>query len=267
MGPTADFAFDDDDRWTIPVESRAEVRRSKRRRTGLPWLRMSLFSAAAVTILVLLAEKPMEDSAPEDRPGAIPPVPLMAPPPLWEPVARPTALYGVEGVDRAQALLEVRRHAEGGREDTLSFGQAGEPGSARLRFTRNVPEPEGQSFYIDLVRQGAEAGLSVVRSAQAAPLVTKFGLAEAASVTFAGESEQTCLAVRFIHPEIQFTLRGWLCGSPVSKEQLTCLIDRLAVTTNEDPALKVLFAQAERQRLPACAPIQRAAVPKPPSRR
>jgi hypothetical protein len=107
----------------------------------------------------------------------------------------------------------------------------------------------------------------VVRSAQAAPLPTKFGLAEAASVTFAGESEQTCLAVRFVHPEVQFTLRGWLCGSPVSEAQLTCLIDRIVVTGPEDPALKVLFAQAERQRLPACAPAPRVAAPKSPSRR
>ncbi|HEX2509880.1 MAG TPA: hypothetical protein VHK66_05115, partial [Microvirga sp.] len=126
----------------------------------------------------------------------------------------------------------------------------------------------GQSFYVDLVRHAAEAGLSVVRSAQAAPLPTKFGMAEAAHVTFAGESEQTCLAIRFAHPEMQFGLQGWLCGSPVGEGHLTCLVDRLVVTGNEDPALKVLFAQAERQRLPACAPQARtASAQRPPSRR
>jgi hypothetical protein len=67
---------------------------------------------------------------------------------------------------------------------------------------------------------------------------------------------------------MQFGLRGWLCGSPVSEGHLTCLIDRLVVTGNEDPALKVLFAQAERQRLPACAPQARtASAQRPPSRR
>lgn len=267
MRLAADDALDDPDRWTIPVEPRPERPRSRRRRTSLPWLRMSLLSAVAVTVLVVLADKPPEESRPEDAPGAIPRAPLVAPPPLWEPVARPSALYGVEGIDRAQTFLEVRRHSGGGREDTLSFGPTGEAGSARLRLVRNVPEAEGQSFYIDLVRLGAEAGLSVVRSAQAAPLPTKFGLAEAAQVTFAGISEQTCLALRFVHPEVQFSLKGWLCGSPVSEAQLTCLVDRITVTGNEDTALKVLFAQAERQRLPACLPSGRTAGAKQPTRR
>lgn len=268
MRLAADDALDSPDRWTIPVEPRPERRRAQRRRTHLPWLRMMLLSAVAVTVLVVLAEPPPDETGgPEDHPGAIPRAALTAPPPLWEPVARPSALYGVEGIDRNQALLEVRRHAGGGREDTLSFGPTGEAGSARLRLTRNVPEPEGQSFYIDLVRHGAEAGLSVVRSAQAAPLPTKFGLAEAANVTFAGTSEQTCLAIRFAHPEMRFSLKGWLCGSPVSEAQLTCLVDRLAVTSNEDAALKVLFAQAERQRVCSPPAPPRVAAAKPATRR
>jgi hypothetical protein len=230
---------------------------------------MLLLSAVAVTVLVILAEPPAEEVRPEDHSGSIPRTPLVAPAPMWESVPRPTPLYGIEGVDRSQALLEVRRHSSGGREDTLDFGTVGEAGSARLRLTRNVPEPEGQSLYIDLVRQGAEAGLAVVRSTQGAPLVTKFGLAESANVTFAGAAEQACLAVRFTHPEMQFSLRGWLCGAQLSEAQLTCLIDRLVVTGSEDQALKVLFAQAERQRQPACAPAppKTAAAPKPPSRR
>jgi hypothetical protein len=267
MRPPADHMLDDQDLYAIPVEPRPGGRPAPRRRTSLPWLRMTLTSAVAITVLVILAEEPPEP-APEDIPGAVPRTSLLAPPPLWEPVARPSVLYAVEGIDRNQAFLEVRRRPGGGREDTLSFGPTGAAGSARLRLVRNVPEPEGQSFYVDLVRHGAEAGLSVVRSAQAAPLPTKFGMAEAANVTFAGESEQTCLAIRFAHPEMQFGLRGWLCGSPVSEGHLTCLIDRLVVTGNEDPALKVLFAQAERQRLPACAPQARtASAQRPPARR
>jgi hypothetical protein len=121
-----------------------------------------------------------------------------------------------------------------------------------------VSDPEPSSFFVDLARQAAQAGLSVARSAQAAPLSTKFGLAEIATVTMAGTTEETCLALRIDRPPAQFSLRGWVCGSaaqPASEAQVACLLDRLALV-GEDPILGTLFAQAERQRTAGCAPVQ-----------
>lgn len=253
-----------------PFEIRAEPRVlhpaavARPRRRPLPWLRMVLVSSAMIAALVYLAEQRETES--EEAAGHLEPIPaavLLAPPPVWQPLIRPAALYALDGPE-GKALpvsLEARRHASGGREDTLVFGHFGDPGHGRLSIARGVFEPDTGRFYIDLVRRAAEAGLSVVRSAQSRTLATKFGTVEAAAVTLAETSEQACLAFRFTHPEISFGFRGWLCGSedrPVSEAQVVCLIDRLAlINAGEDPPLKVLFAQADRQR--ACAPAAKVA--------
>ena len=176
-----------------------------------------------------------------------------------QPVAQPEPLYALEGISRSSFDLEVRRHVDGGREDTLTFGSFGDTGFGLLRMTRGVSAPEATSFYVVLVRQAAQAGLSVVRSTQAAPLATKFGPAEIAEVKMAGisgeaaagPSEATCLAWRVLVPDDQFSLSGWVCGSveqPAGAAQIACLIDRLTLAHGEDAGLQVLFSQAERRR-------------------
>jgi hypothetical protein len=228
--------------------------RRRGRLASLPSLRMSLLSAAAVAALAYFAAE--RQPASPSEPAAIPLAALLTPPPTWQPVAQASPLYALEGIDPNSYAWEVRRHVSGAREDTLTFGGFGDVGYGRLQLIAGASEPEPASFYVDLVRQAAAAGLSVVRSAQAAPIATKFGPAEIAAVSLAGASEESCLALRGGDPALGFMMRGWICGSaaqPATEPQLACLIDRLALA-GEDPALTALFAGAERRRALGCAP-------------
>src|SRR4029079_10389781 len=76
--------------------------------------------------------------------------------------------YAVEGSDgRAlAALVEARQHAEGGREDTLTFGAVGDAEYGGLRRGRGLAGRGKDRFYVDLVRRAAGLGLSVIRSGQ-----------------------------------------------------------------------------------------------------
>ena len=246
-----------DDRLGWDDEVPAKPARGVRRR--FPWLRTSLTSAALVGALAYLAEQRGAHHEAADPP-AIPSSALVAPPPTWQPLARAAAMYAFSGLP--DPYFEARRHGGGGREDILIAGTLGETGYAHLQIRRGIAEPSPPSFYVDLVRQAAAAGLSVVRSGLPSRLDTKFGPAESALVTLAGAVEQTCLAMRFVHAEVSFTIHGWLCGGearPVTEDDLACLMDRLSLVGTEDPALRVLFAQAERRRLDACGPVQKLA--------
>lgn len=224
---------------------------------------MAVVCAGMVAGLAHLAQQ--QQPEPAEGPVSVPLAPLIAPPAAWQPVAQPEPLYALEGISRSTYDLEVRRHVDGGREDTMTFGSFGDTGFGLLRMTRGASEPEATSFYVVLVRQAAQAGLSVVRSTQAAPLATKFGPAEIAEVKMAGisgeaaagPSDATCLAWRVPVPDDQFSVSGWVCGSadqPAGAAQIACLIDRLTLADGEDAGLNVLFAQAERRRIEACRP-------------
>jgi hypothetical protein len=223
---------------------------------------MSLMSGVAVAGLAYLAQQ-QGSRVPSPEAGPVSPPSLTAPAPLWQPIVNPSAVYAVEVPDRKMpVVLEARRHAGGGREDTLLIGTPGEPGYGQLSLARGVSEPDA-SFYLDLVRRAAQAGLSVVRSSQSRAVATKFGAVEAADATLAAGAEQNCLAFRLAHPDISFGLRGWLCGSdakPVADTQLACLLDRVSLANaGDDAALKVLFAQADKHRGETCPQTARVA--------
>jgi hypothetical protein len=248
---------DDDDWDDLPV-----LRPARRRER--PWLRVTLTSAAIVAGLAYLAERRQAESEPA-VPIEVPPSALTAPPSPWQPIPPGAALFELEGMGALEQ--ESRRHAEGGREDTLMAGMPGDAGHMRLRVRRDVADPGPSSFYVDLARQAAEAGLSVTRSGQSAPLHTKLGIVEIAAVTLAAEGEQACQAFRFVQGEPAFAVQGWLCGTPdlpVTPAHLACLIDRLAVAGTGDPALAAVFAAAERQRVEGCgAPARMAGIRRP----
>jgi hypothetical protein len=223
------------------------------RRTAL-WLALG-FSAAAVAGLALLG-RPDEAGRPGGGAAAEhPPARPQAPPLIWQPLPQALPLYALEAPaglgPQAQA---ARGHAGGGREDTLALGGPAAPLQFRLSVTRGVADGAASSFYVDLVRRAAEAGLPVERNASPRLLATKFGTAEAAPATLGGLA---CLAVRFRHPDLAFRLHGWLCGSEalkVDESHLACLLDGLVLAGGgEDPAVKVLFTQAEAWRTGACA--------------
>jgi hypothetical protein len=242
------------------AESRPAVGPARRSRPW-PWLRMSLTCAAAVAGLTHLAREAGEDMR---LPGDVPPAVLVAPAPRWQPIAAAPAWYtlGASQGDRPP-IIEARRHVDGGREDTLIVRSFGEDGHARATLSRGLAQREGASFYVDLVRRAAQAGLSVTRSAQTRPLATKFGVVEVTQIVLADTSEQACLAFRAAHPEVSFSLTGWLCGAgepPDTEGQLACFIDGIGLAAGSiDPALKAIFAKADRRRLEGCTPKDRLA--------
>jgi hypothetical protein len=240
----------------------ARMRASRQiRRKELPWLRIGLASAAVIAALAYVAQTNERDGG--DTAGTpVPQASLIAPPPPWQPVVRPAPFYAVQGSDgkAMPAMVDVRRHVSGGREDTLTFGVFGEAGYARLSVTRGTAELESGRFFVDLVRRAASAGLSVARSGQTEAVATKFGAVEAASVTLADTTEQPCLAFRFAHADTSFGFQGWLCGSDsvsVATGQLACFLDRLALVAADDQPLRAVFAQSDRRRIEACAPVPR----------
>jgi hypothetical protein len=237
----------------------APLRRVRRARRPLPWLRMALSSSLSIAALVSLARQ-HDRPAPPDAPQAVPSAVLVAPAPLWRPLPPAPALYGLEG--RAEPIaVEAREHMSGGREDTLTFGAFGDPGYGRISLVQGFTEP-ARSFFVDIVRRAAEAGLSVTRNAQSRPVPTKFGPMEAAAVTLAGPAEQACQAFRFADAEASFAFQGWVCGSeaqPVNEGHLACLVDRIALAATDNPAVKAIFARAERQRLEGCGPGEKTA--------
>jgi hypothetical protein len=270
MPPVAAHA---DDAFAIraPLRRPSSGTPARRKRSHFPWLRLCLGSGAVTAALVVLARQP--EPAVFDGPErpVIDEAPLRAPPPLWQPIAQPTALFALDMPD-LQGLpfaYEARRDGDDAREDTLTFGsaEAGARPYARLIMHQSAqPEPQGSSFFVDLARRAADAGLAVARSTPASGLSTKFGVADVADVGLSGSAERACLGFRFSHPDAPFQLGGWLCGpggQPASRRQLACLIDGVSLR-GSDAGLRALFAQAERQRDPTCAPPARVAeAPKP----
>jgi hypothetical protein len=233
-----------------PLPARPAPPSARSRRLWLP-----LGLAAAVAALALPHLPDPGGRAGFEAAADRPPVPQRAPPLIWQPLPQAQPLYALEGPagigPQAQA---ARGHAGGGREDTLALGGPGAPLQFRLSVTRGVADGAPSSFYVDLVRRAAEAGLPVERSAPPRPLATKFGTAEAARATLGGLA---CLGIRFRHPDLAFRLHGWLCGSEalaVDESHLACLLDGLVPAAGgEDPAMRVLFTQADAWRTGACA--------------
>ena len=236
----------------VPLPQRTGTRRS---RTWLPVGLGALALAAAVAATTVRQDSGAGGSGSSDEiPQAVP----VALPASWQPLVQALPLYMLEAPGwEGQQDQSARRHSGGGREDTLTLGGPGSPLQFRLTVTRGVSEGVRSSFYVDLVRRAAEAGLAVDRSAPPALLATKFGTAEAAPATIGGLA---CLAVRFRHPDLAFRLHGWLCGSQTvapDGDHLACLLDGLVLAGgSEDAAMKVLFTQADQWRTGSCAMVQ-----------
>jgi len=210
-------------------------------------------------------------------PGVPPPV---APPtpsgpllrtevPAWVPVSRPMPMFALDGValGREARSLEARRHTTGGgREELHLLGTPGAPGGqARILLYRPGSEsPAPGTFYLDLARRAAEAGLPVARSAMPVPMLTKFGPAETADVVLGTDATaQACLAFRLIAEDTELRISGWACGSserPLDRLWLACTLDRLDLLgSGDDRSLRAWFSRAERNRLAQCRGGRRAA--------
>jgi hypothetical protein len=253
-----------EDLFAIRVEPRlapAHVRRRGGRATRLPWLR---FCSATAIVVALVAYAAHHSEVKNAAAVADPPQPFVAtaPPPAWQPIGNPVAIYAIDApaLKALPLSLEARRHVSGAREDALAYGAVESAAEAHARFV--VHDGDGpqdpHSFFVDLARSAADAGLAVTRSTQPAALPTKFGTAESAEVVLSATSDRSCHAFRLASPEAEFHVLGWACGAggrPVTHRELTCLIDRLALTPAADDAeLKALFVRAETQRHAGCSP-------------
>jgi hypothetical protein len=229
------------------------------RRKPVRWFRMILLSTLMVGSLVYFARQKGDEAKVVARTG-IPSSVLIAPAPVWTAVAASPALYAIEKTS-GTAGLETRQHTSGAREDTLTLNRFGEARHARLTLTQGSVEPS-RSFFVDIVRRAADAGLAVSRNAQSRMLITKFGPIEVAAMTLVGKVEQDCQTFRFMDRDSGFGFQGWLCGpeaEAIDDVQLACFIDGVTLTGAGSPSLKALFARVERNRTEACGAASRTA--------
>lgn len=230
---------------------------------GFPWLRLSLGCGAVITVLVYFAQR--QDPPAADAPSApVPPSIASAPPPIWTPIARPLPIFALDGppLKGLPFAFAARRNGAGAREDTLAFGSFEHEAEPHLRVILHRspdPEPAQASLFLDLARRASgAAGLAVTRSTPPEGLATKFGLMETSEITLSDAAERACIGFRFAHPEVGFRVSGWLCppkGEAIDRQGLACTIGRLSLAeAGNDEALKILFAQADRQRIGGCPP-------------
>jgi hypothetical protein len=241
------------------------ARRLRRRRGS--WLRVILMSVCSIGGLAYLALQLEPAHRPAERAREVPSSVLVAPAPAWKTVPASPTPYTLASAS-APVATEARQHTNGAREDTLVLGRFGDFRYAQVSLVQGAPETAG-SFYIDIVRRAARAGLAVAHQGQGRTVTTKFGILEVAPLTLAAKGEQACQAFRFADLDAEFSVQGWLCGSSAPDDaQLACFIDGITLAGASSPSLKAVFARAERSRIEACGPAARTASVsvKPPAR-
>lgn len=253
--PRAIYA-DDDEGDTFDLRDERPLSRARRR---LPWLRMTLFSGLCITALAYLAQHEGAEQPPSG-PKAVPATVLTAPAPTWQVLNPANTVFSLDKT-LGSAIVEARQLSGGGREDTLVAGAFGDPRYARVTFSHRIPTTP-RSFYVDMVRRAADAGLAVERNGQTSMVATKFGAVESAELTLAGPAEQNCQAFRYRDDDAAFGFQGWLCGIgalPADVQRLTCFIDAMTISGG-DQSLVALFARANRSRPESCPETARTAL-------
>jgi len=184
-----------------------------------------------------------------DQRGTLPPAPLADS--VWVDGGAP--LYGLEvaGFIRATRAEAWLRRLGPGRHDVLTFGDG--PGSGdwlRLSVLQAGPlDPVPGSFYLDLTRAAARAGVAVTRAALPDLLVTRFGGFEVADVELAqGEGGRVCLGFRLLAGDPDLRILGFACGreGQLARRALACTLDSLQLLApGADADLARYFAVAQ----------------------
>lgn len=254
-----------------------DARPGSGKRTSLLLVGMGLAAALALLIpervepaqkaSVPVPAKPatLPDGAAAVSPGiafSLPP-----PPPAWQPLRQPIPMFHLEAPELAGLELAYRAARRGSsRQDNLTWtpraDQIAETHRTLAQLFIERHEAAGNTerpLFADLAARAAEQHLVVERMATPKEIRTKFGTMEAAEMTLRrDERRHACLGFRRIDMA-GLTLSGWVCGTasrPVDRIALGCLVDRLhMVGGGKDPALRKLFAQAERER-PTCTSVR-----------
>ncbi|MEN3929610.1 hypothetical protein WJT86_00880 [Microvirga sp. W0021] len=220
---------------TLISDQREDLPARKKTKKQKPWLLWFASCAVIISGLSYYAVKQTEHDG--DRvPDVDTTAALVSPPAPWSQVINPAVLFAFDmpELELPNMSVEARTYREGGREDSLSIGSAADPFYLRIVIDRSQ-QKRSSSFYIDLVRTAATAGLSVKKTAQSVEYPTKFGSFEFSLVTLAKNTDTSCIAFRG-QGLGRLSMHGWLCGNDeyVSHDMLACFIDRLTPT----PALR-----------------------------
>ena len=203
----------------------------------LPWL-----AASGLTGLLIVGL--MDRPAPE----APSPEPALSP---WVEAGAP--IYGLEapGFIRPPRGEAWTRRQGAGRQDVLTFRDA--PGDgAWLRVALHQAGPldaASGSFYLDLTRAAARAGVAVTRASLPVMQQIRFGGLEIAEVALAeGEGVRACLGFRLLAGEPDLRILGFGCDRERQPEPkaLACTLEGLQLLApGLDEDLARFFAAAE----------------------
>ena len=170
-------------------------------------------------------------------------------------------LYGLEapGFSRPPRVEAWLRRNGPGRQDFLTFGEG--PGGDWLRLSVQQAgplDPAPGSFYLDLVRAAARAGVAVTRASLPDLLPTRFGGFEVAEVELAqSDGPRPCLGFRLLTGDPDLRIQGFACSlvrSP-EREALACTLDGLQLLApGADASLARFFAAARITRSPELRP-------------
>jgi hypothetical protein len=217
---------------------------------------------AVAQVFAILAVLTGQIQAPH-QPVTPRPVP-QAPPPEWAIVRDAPAPFAWDAPALAGAprLHEAREHrGGGGRIDVVVAGTFPDTGSAHARLVIRQPGPEAippVSFFVELAREAAQAGVAVLRSTQPDAITTRFGPVIVNHAVLRGQGvERACLAFQPAAGNGPLRLSGWWCGAesaPASPRDLACALTHLRVVEGvADPQLRGLLAAPDPSRGRACA--------------
>ena len=171
--------------------------------------------------------------------------------PLWQ--AEADGLYRLN-TEFGFARSTGRQRRDGARQDVLTWGEglAAKSHARLVVYRASAQDQPAGSFYLDITRMAALAGIAVTRSQLPQAIATRFGPVDVAELTLTqGGQERVCAGLRLLVDEPDLRLTGFAClGDAKSEPQaIACFIDRLELeAARADPTLAQFFAKAQMAR-------------------
>lgn len=212
--------------------------------------------ALGVVLVLALYAAPGPPARPEDPLAALlaraEPT-LVTPPSPWRGIDPPRIGLGLDapGFSGLPSHHAARIARDGAREDSLVFG-AFDAGAAHLLLVLARPgeAAPASSFFLDMVRSAARAGLAVARTEQARTLSSRLGPLDVGALVLEGAHARACLGFRGGTPAL--AVSGWLCDEAATPADLACLIEGLTLFADGgEETLATAFARTT-PRDPAC---------------
>ena len=219
------------------------------------WLFATLLAMAGAAHLLLAPPDflfPQQPQSAAVRPG-------------WTEIRKPIALYGFAGgqFGHEPAHYAARRHSDGSRADTLTFGNFPQLAQARtpwmrvkiLRRRNNARSKSG--FFVQIARLAAGEGLAVTRSVRPRLVESRFGAFAVADIEISGANgKSACLGFVRQPATPALDIAGIVCGTaatPVDRKLLACSLSRLyLISARDDAELRRFFARTELRHNGAC---------------